>query len=36
MNKGRNYFALLFVVCLAVVYGVACSQDESIAGKSEA
>ena len=36
MNKGRSYFALLFVVCLVGVYGVACSQDESIAGKNEA
>ncbi len=36
MNKGRNYFALFFVICLVFVYCVACSQDESIAGKNEA
>ena len=36
MNKGRNYFALFFVIGLVVVYCVSCSQDESIAGKSEA
>ena len=36
MNKGKNYFALFFVIGLVVVYCVSCSQDESIAGKSEA
>ena len=36
MSKGRNHFALFFVIGLVVVYCVSCSQDESIAGKSEA
>ncbi len=36
MNKGRIYFALFFVVYLVVVYGAACSQDESIAAKNGA
>ena len=36
MSKGRNHFVLFFVIGLVVVYCVSCSQDESIAGKSEA
>ena len=36
MSRVKKYFALFFIVCLAGVSGVACSQEQSMAGKSEA